>query len=106
MLENPGAEVKPISLPHNIYSIDISPSHCDSRSKFKIGSCRGAVRVRVGARLYYHVQEDAHSSGFGPEVKRRIMLGTYALTAVITRPFYEQATGPHLDSSRPRTSLF
>jgi aspartyl-tRNA(Asn)/glutamyl-tRNA(Gln) amidotransferase subunit A len=89
-----GAEVGDTSLPHAEYALSayylIAPSECSSNLARYDG-------VRYGLRA---ADEHADSvammfatrgEGFGPEVKRRVMLGTYALSAGYYEAYYGQA---------------
>ena len=92
-LQNAGAEVVEISLPSTEYSLSayylIAPAECSSNLARFDG-------VRYGHRSDIEGNTEemmAHSraEGFGPEVIRRILLGTYALSAGYYDAFYGQA---------------
>lgn len=92
VLEGLGAKLKPISLPHSAYSIDTYLTLVTAEASSNLARYDG---VRYGMRVE---AEDAaamfrktRTKGFGPEVKRRIMLGTYVLTASHHAAYYEQA---------------
>ncbi|NLM39064.1 MAG: Asp-tRNA(Asn)/Glu-tRNA(Gln) amidotransferase subunit GatA [Firmicutes bacterium] len=92
MLENLGAEVKPISLPHNIYSIDTYLTLVTAEASSNLARYDGVrYGLRVEAPDCTTMFKKTRTKGFGPEVKRRIMLGTYVLTASHHEAFYEQA---------------
>src|ERR671931_205481 len=86
VLEDLGAEVGEVSLPHTDYGLAtyylIAPAECSANlaryDAVKYGlSCRGE-----GDGLgVWEMYEQTRGRGFGPEVKRRIMLGTYARSA-------------------------
>ncbi|PID43172.1 MAG: Asp-tRNA(Asn)/Glu-tRNA(Gln) amidotransferase GatCAB subunit A [Gammaproteobacteria bacterium] len=92
-LEQLGAQVKDISLPHSHLSVPtyyvIAPAECSANlSRFD--------GVRYGHRcenpkdlmdLYLR----SRSEGFGDEVKRRILIGTYALSAGYYDAYYKKA---------------
>jgi len=89
-----GAEVGEAALPHAEYALSayylIAPSECSSNLARYDG-------VRYGHRAA-GAHEDSiammfatRGEGFGPEVKRRIMLGTYALSAGYYEAYYGQA---------------
>ncbi|BDG61248.1 Asp-tRNA(Asn)/Glu-tRNA(Gln) amidotransferase subunit GatA [Caldinitratiruptor microaerophilus] len=88
-----GAEVREVSLPHVEYALDayyvIAPAEASSNLARYDG-------VRYGYRspgaeslldMYLRTRRD----GFGPEVKRRIMIGTYALSAGYYDAYYKKA---------------
>ncbi len=89
-----GAEVGEVALPHAEYALSayylIAPSECSSNLARYDG-------VRYGHRAAgEHADSIAmmfatRGEGFGPEVKRRIMLGTYALSAGYYEAYYGQA---------------
>lgn len=91
-MEELGAEVQPISLPHNIYSIDTYLTLVTAEASSNLARYDG---VRYGLRVEgpdcTTMFKKTRTRGFGPEVKRRIMLGTYVLTASHHEAFYEQA---------------
>jgi len=93
MLESLGAELVEISLPHTKYSIAtyyvITPCEVSSNMA-RFDGIRYGHTVDDAENLvdYYH---KVRSSGFGAEVKRRIMVGTYALSAGYYDAFYRQA---------------
>ncbi len=88
-----GAEIKEISLPHSEYALPtyyiIAPAEASSNLARYDG-------VRFGhrtARATSHIDlfEKSREEGFGPEVKQRIMIGTYALSAGYYDAFYLKA---------------
>ncbi|MFH0851378.1 MAG: Asp-tRNA(Asn)/Glu-tRNA(Gln) amidotransferase subunit GatA [Candidatus Peregrinibacteria bacterium] len=88
-----GAKIVDISLPHSPYAIAtyyvIVPSEVSSNLARYDGVRFGhTVRERDNLIEYY---ERVRSSGFGDEVKRRIMIGTYALSAGYYDAYYRQA---------------
>jgi len=92
-LEDAGAEVVEVSLPSTEFSLSayylIAPAECSSNLARFDG-------VRYGHRSEFEGTTEemmAHSraEGFGPEVIRRILLGTYALSAGYYDAFYGQA---------------
>lgn len=99
-----GAEVKEISLPHSQYAIPtyyiIVPSEVSSNmARFdgiKYG-LRADDRVKSGDALDHAASElletylDTRKYGLGEEVKRRIMLGTYALSSGYYDAYYKKA---------------
>jgi aspartyl-tRNA(Asn)/glutamyl-tRNA(Gln) amidotransferase subunit A len=92
-LQNSGAEIVEISLPSTEYSLSayylIAPAECSSNLARFDG-------VRYGHRsgiegTTEEMMSHSRAEGFGPEVIRRILLGTYALSAGYYDAFYGQA---------------
>jgi aspartyl-tRNA(Asn)/glutamyl-tRNA(Gln) amidotransferase subunit A len=93
VLQEQGATIVEVSLPHSEYALPIYYLICTAEASSNLARYDG---VRFG-----HRAEDAkdleelfvrtRSEGFGPEVKRRIMLGTYALSAGYYDAFYGRA---------------
>ncbi len=101
--EEAGATIKEVSLPHSKYGVPayyiVAPAECSSNL------------ARYDGTTYGHRAEDfspkypgedqiaplvrmmmvSRSEGFGPEVKRRIMLGTFALSAGYADQYYNKA---------------
>lgn len=93
VLESLGAELVNISLPHTKYAIAtyyvITPCEVSSNMARYDGIRYGHTVEDANTLIdYYH---KTRSSGFGAEVKRRIMIGTYALSAGYYDAFYRQA---------------
>lgn len=92
MLQAAGAEVVEISLPHTKYALPtyyiIAPAEASSNLARYDG-------VRYGQREPGHSLDDLYlntrTNGFGNEVKRRIMLGTYVLSAGYYDAYYLKA---------------
>ncbi len=90
-----GAEIVEVSCPHFDYALGayylIAPSECSSNLA-RFDAVRYGLRVGDDGR---HSLEDVMSltreAGFGPEVKRRIMIGTYALSSGYYDAYYGQA---------------
>ena len=90
--ESLGVEVIPINLPHTEYALPvyyiIAPAEA-SANLARYDSVRfGHHHPMPG---YIEQFKETRGEGFGPEVKRRIMLGTYALSAGYYDAFYGQA---------------
>ncbi|MBB1053271.1 Asp-tRNA(Asn)/Glu-tRNA(Gln) amidotransferase subunit GatA [Dietzia sp. B44] len=87
-----GAEVVEVSCPHFRYALPayylILPSEVSSNLA-RFDAMRYGLRVGEGSAD--QVMAASREAGFGPEVKRRIMLGTYALSAGYYDAFYGQA---------------
>ncbi|MBA8823173.1 aspartyl-tRNA(Asn)/glutamyl-tRNA(Gln) amidotransferase subunit A [Saccharopolyspora lacisalsi] len=90
-----GAEVVEVSCPHFEHALSayylIAPSECSSNLA-RFDAMRYGLRVGDdGSRSTEEVMSLTREAGFGPEVKRRIMLGTYALSAGYYEAYYGQA---------------
>lgn len=90
-----GAEVTEVSCPHFGYGVAayylIAPSEASSNLA-RFDSVRYGLRVGDdGQRSLEEVMSLTREAGFGPEVKRRIILGTYALSAGYVDQFYGKA---------------
>ncbi len=92
-LEGMGCEVREVSLPHVKYAIPayyiIAPSEASSNLARYDG-----VKYGYRAKEYENLLElysKTRDEGFGPEVKRRIMLGTFALSAGYYDAYYLKA---------------
>jgi len=87
-----GAEVIEISLPHTDLALPvyylIAPAEA-SANLSRYDGVRYGLREPAGA--LWDQFKDTRGAGFGPEVKRRIMLGTYALSAGYYDAYYGQA---------------
>ncbi|HEX2905870.1 MAG TPA: amidase family protein, partial [Phototrophicaceae bacterium] len=90
-LESLGAEVVELSLPHTEYSLPVyyllAPAEA-SANLARYDGIRFGPRVEKGEMWPTY---KATRSQFGPEVKRRIMLGTYALSAGYYDAYYGKA---------------
>jgi aspartyl-tRNA(Asn)/glutamyl-tRNA(Gln) amidotransferase subunit A len=90
-----GAEVVEVSCPHFEYALPayylIAPSECSSNLA-RFDGVRYGLRVGDdGRHSLEEVMSLTREAGFGPEVKRRIMLGTYALSSGYYDAYYGQA---------------
>jgi aspartyl-tRNA(Asn)/glutamyl-tRNA(Gln) amidotransferase subunit A len=90
-----GAEIVELSCPAFDYALPayylIAPSECSSNLA-RFDGMRYGLRVGDdGTRSAEEVMSLTREAGFGPEVKRRIMLGTYALSAGYYDAYYGQA---------------
>lgn len=87
-----GADVRAISLPHTEYALPayylIAPSEA-SANLARFDGVRYGLRDAQGA--LWPTYKATRGKGFGPEVKRRIMLGTYALSAGYYDAYYLKA---------------
>jgi aspartyl-tRNA(Asn)/glutamyl-tRNA(Gln) amidotransferase subunit A len=90
-----GAEVVEVSCPHFEYALAayylIAPSECSSNLA-RFDSVRYGLRAGDdGVNSLEDVMSITREAGFGPEVKRRIMIGTYALSSGYYDAYYGQA---------------
>ena len=88
-----GCEVLPISLPHTEYAIPTYYIIATAEASSNLARYDG-VRYghrETGARSLSDMYERTRDEGFGAEVKRRIMLGTYALSAGYYDAYYLKA---------------
>jgi aspartyl-tRNA(Asn)/glutamyl-tRNA(Gln) amidotransferase subunit A len=91
-LEAAGAKIKPVSLPHTKYALPsyyiVAPAEASSNLARYDG-------VRYGLREpgsdVISLYENTRSAGFGAEVKRRILIGTYVLSAGYYDAYYLKA---------------
>src|SRR6516225_7847058 len=92
-LKGVGCEVVPVSLPHTPYAIPtyylIATAEASSNLA-RYDGVRYSQRAR-GVRTLSEMYRRSRDEGFGAEVKRRIMLGTYALSAGYYDAYYLKA---------------
>jgi aspartyl-tRNA(Asn)/glutamyl-tRNA(Gln) amidotransferase subunit A len=95
LLADAGAEIVEVSAPNFEYAVAayylILPAEASSNLA-KFDSVRFGLRVNpVGGGTVEDVMAATREQGFGPEVKRRIILGTYALSAGYYDAYYGSA---------------
>jgi len=95
LLESLGAKISEVSCPHFSYALPayylIAPSECSSNLA-RFDAMRYGLRVGDdGTRSAEEVMSLTRAAGFGAEVKRRIMLGTYALSSGYYDAYYGKA---------------
>lgn len=93
VLEDLGAVWEEVSLPHTEYAVATYYLLASSEASSNLARFDG---VRYGARADHagsliDLYHESRSKGFGPEVKRRIMLGTYALSSGYYDAYYLKA---------------
>jgi aspartyl-tRNA(Asn)/glutamyl-tRNA(Gln) amidotransferase subunit A len=92
LLESLGAKVTELSCPHFKYALPayylIAPSECSSNLARFDGMRYG---LRTGSGSAEEVMAQTRAAGFGTEVKRRIMLGTHALSSGYYEAYYGKA---------------
>jgi aspartyl-tRNA(Asn)/glutamyl-tRNA(Gln) amidotransferase subunit A len=95
LLESLGAKVVEVSCPHFVYALPayylIAPSECSSNLARFDGMRYGLRAGDDGTRSAEEVMSLTREQGFGAEVKRRIMLGTYALSSGYYDAYYGKA---------------
>jgi len=93
-LKDAGAEVVDISLPHTKYALPayyiVAPAEASSNLARYDGVRYGLRELPEGANLQ-DMYAATRSAGFGDEVKRRILIGTYVLSAGFYDAYYTQA---------------
>jgi aspartyl-tRNA(Asn)/glutamyl-tRNA(Gln) amidotransferase subunit A len=93
-LKSMGAEVRDVSLPHTSLAIPVYYIVAPAEASSNLARFDG---VRYGLRLtgdgLKGMYEATRSGGFGPEVTRRILLGTYVLSAGYYDAYYRKAMG-------------
>jgi aspartyl-tRNA(Asn)/glutamyl-tRNA(Gln) amidotransferase subunit A len=105
-----GAEIVEISCPTFAYALPayylIAPSECSSNLA-RFDGVRFGLRVGDdGNRSLEEVMSLTREAGFGPEVKRRIMIGTYALSSGYYDAYYGQAQKVRTLITRDFTAAF
>jgi aspartyl-tRNA(Asn)/glutamyl-tRNA(Gln) amidotransferase subunit A len=105
-----GADVVEVSCPHFEYALAayylILPSECSSNLA-RFDGMRYGLRVGDdGSRSVEEVMALTREAGFGPEVKRRIMIGTYALSSGYYDAYYGQAQKVRTLITRDFTDAF
>ena len=92
VLEQMGASVRPIHLPHTEYALPVYYLIAPAEASANLARFDG---IRYGPRqaadTMWEIFRQTRGAKFGPEVKRRIMLGTYALSAGYYDAYYGQA---------------
>ncbi|MCJ7871867.1 Asp-tRNA(Asn)/Glu-tRNA(Gln) amidotransferase subunit GatA [Phaeobacter sp. J2-8] len=95
MLADAGAEVVDISLPHTKYALPayyvIAPAEASSNLARYDGVRFGRRATLAQGDGITEMYEKTRAEGFGPEVQRRIMVGTYVLSAGFYDAYYNRA---------------
>jgi aspartyl-tRNA(Asn)/glutamyl-tRNA(Gln) amidotransferase subunit A len=101
--EAAGATIKRVSLPHSKYGVPayylVAPAECSSNLARYDGTIFGhraenfdpVTPEEAELPPLIRMMMASRAEGFGPEVKRRIMLGTFALSAGYADQYYNQA---------------
>jgi aspartyl-tRNA(Asn)/glutamyl-tRNA(Gln) amidotransferase subunit A len=97
-MESAGARVEEITLPHSEYALPAYYIIVSSEVSANLArfdgirySASGVTSYQLAVTSLYDSYAETRVAGFGPEVKRRIMLGTYALSAGYHDAFYLKA---------------
>jgi len=94
LLRQAGAEAVEVSLPHTEYGIAayyiIAPAEASSNLARYDGVKYGFRNQEANTLL--EMYKTSRSQGFGPEVKRRIIIGTYALSSGYYDAYYKKAS--------------
>ena len=95
MLRDAGAEVRDISLPHTRYALPtyyiIAPAEASSNLARYDGVRYGHRAKLAQGEGIVDLYERTRAEGFGPEVQRRVMIGTYVLSAGFYDAYYNRA---------------
>ena len=93
-LKDAGAEIVNVSLPHTKYALPayyiIAPAEASSNLA-RYDGVRYGLRVTPQGGNLADMYSATRAAGFGAEVKRRIMIGTYVLSAGFYDAYYTQA---------------
>jgi aspartyl-tRNA(Asn)/glutamyl-tRNA(Gln) amidotransferase subunit A len=92
MMTAAGASIVEVSLPHTKYALPayyiVAPAECSSNLARYDGVRYG---LRVPGKDLTEMYEGTRARGFGKEVRRRIMIGTYVLSAGYYDAYYKKA---------------
>ena len=95
MLRQAGAKIENISLPHTKYALPayyvIAPAEASSNLARYDGVRFGRIAALSSGDGINELYEKTRAEGFGPEVKRRVMIGTYVLSAGFYDAYYNRA---------------
>ncbi len=93
VMKSLGAEICTVSLPHTDYGLPVyyllAPAEA-SANLARFDGVRYGLRAADSGELW-SMYKQTRGQGFGPEVKRRIMLGTYALSTGYYDAYYLKA---------------
>lgn len=92
VLKKKGCEIVEVALPHAKYAVAVYYLVATAEASSNLARFDGMrYGLRVSADDLRSTYERSRGQGFGPEVKRRIMLGTYALSAGYYDAYYLKA---------------
>jgi aspartyl-tRNA(Asn)/glutamyl-tRNA(Gln) amidotransferase subunit A len=91
-LESLGCEVRQISLPHTRYALSCYYIIATAEASSNLARYDGVrYTIRAAGSTLADMYRNTRGEGFGAEVKRRIMLGTYVLSAGYYDAYYRKA---------------
>jgi aspartyl-tRNA(Asn)/glutamyl-tRNA(Gln) amidotransferase subunit A len=94
LMRDAGAEIVEVSLPHTRYALPtyyiIAPAEASSNLA-RYDGVKYGLRVQAEKGSLSDMYEATRAAGFGKEVKRRIMIGTYVLSAGFYDAYFNQA---------------
>lgn len=109
ILKNQGAEIINISLPHSKYALPtyyvIAPAEASSNLS-RYDGVRYGLQLEGELHSIDEMYTKIRTSGFGAEVKRRIMIGTYLLSSSVMDAYYLKAQKMRLLISNDFKSSF
>jgi len=93
VMESLGAKITEVSLPHTVYALAVYYIIMPAEASSNLARYDG---IRYGhqsgvAKNLYEVYAKSRAEGFGAEVKRRIMIGTYVLSSGYQEAYYLKA---------------
>ncbi len=92
-LEGLGAELREVSLPHTEFAVAAYYVIATAEASSNLARYDGVkYGFRAEGRNLLETYYQTRTQGFGPEVRRRIMLGTYALSAGYYEAYYRKAS--------------
>ncbi len=95
MMQDAGAQIVDISLPHTKYALPayyvVAPAEASSNLARYDGVRYGHRAKLAAGDGITEMYEKTRAEGFGPEVQRRIMVGTYVLSAGFYDAYYNRA---------------
>jgi aspartyl-tRNA(Asn)/glutamyl-tRNA(Gln) amidotransferase subunit A len=107
MIKDAGAEPVEISLPHTKYALPtyyiVAPAECSSNLARYDGVRFG---LRVPGKDLIEMYENTRGEGFGKETRRRILIGTYVLSAGYYDAYYKKAQQVRALIARDFTDAF
>jgi aspartyl-tRNA(Asn)/glutamyl-tRNA(Gln) amidotransferase subunit A len=106
-LQRLGAEIRDVSLPHSSLAIEVYYIVAPAEASSNLARFDGArYGLRIDGDGLRGMYEATRSGGFGPEVTRRILLGTYVLSAGYYDAYYRKAQQVRALIARDFTRVF
>ncbi len=106
-LESLGCEIRKISLPHTKYALSCYYIICTAEASSNLARYDGVrYTIRSESATLADMYRNTRGAGFGAEVKRRIMLGTYVLSAGYYDAYYKKAQQVRTLIARDFTEAF